>query len=80
MPVVTIELIAGRTAAQKKALAERITEAMVETCNARADDVSGLFVDIAPGDWFVAGASVGPPAPGVPAESSPAGGIAGKPG
>ncbi len=64
MPVVRVELLAGRSEAQKRAAAKAITDALVSTCGTQAHDVTVVFVDSDPGDWFVAGRSVRPgPAP-----------------
>ena len=57
MPMVTIQLLAGRSAAQKSAVARRVTAAMVEECGCAAADVSVVFADVEPADWFVAGRS-----------------------
>ncbi|SOB89646.1 4-oxalocrotonate tautomerase [Ureibacillus xyleni] len=40
MPIVTVKLLEGRTDEQKKALVERVTEAVVETVNAKPEAVT----------------------------------------
>ncbi len=46
MPVVQITLLEGRTTEQKRKLAARITDAMVEEAGARKEAVVVTFVDV----------------------------------
>ena len=46
MPVVQVTLLEGRTTEQKRKLAARITDAMVEEAGARREAVVVTFVDI----------------------------------
>lgn len=46
MPVVHIEMVEGRTLEQKRELAKRITEAIVEITAARPENVRIFFYDI----------------------------------
>ncbi len=43
MPEVIIELAQGRTVEQKRALAQGITQVVVETCNTTADQVTVII-------------------------------------
>lgn len=61
MPVIHVELIAGRTQSQKTQIAERLTSAIVEICGTAAADVHVVFSDVSKFDWFVAGTAVGGP-------------------
>ncbi|MDQ3587937.1 MAG: tautomerase family protein [Actinomycetota bacterium] len=55
MPYVTVEWFEGRSADQKRELAQRITEALTEVADTPADQVWIRFVDAAPGDWAMGG-------------------------
>ncbi len=46
MPVVQITMLAGRTADQKRKLAKRITDAMVEEAGARREGVVVAFHEV----------------------------------
>ncbi|EKN62985.1 4-oxalocrotonate tautomerase [Schinkia azotoformans] len=46
MPYVTVKMLEGRTDTQKKALAEKITAAVVETTGAPADRVHVMIEDM----------------------------------
>ena len=70
MPTLRVELFAGRTAEQKRALAAALTEATVRTLGGSADSVDILFIDIARQDWATGGVlwsdkGVPPPPPPV---------------
>lgn len=51
MPIVTVQLLEGRTHEQKKAMVEKVTEAIVETTNAPAEKVMIIIEDM-PRDHF----------------------------
>ena len=55
MPIVTIEWYAGRSAEQKRELAERITDLLVEVGKTERDHVWIRFVDSDKADWAMAG-------------------------
>lgn len=55
MPIIRIEMLAGRDAATKAKIAEEITQIMVNTAGASAAATAVLFTDVAPSDWAVAG-------------------------
>ncbi len=54
MPVVQVSLLEGRTTEQKRKLATRITDAMVEEAGARREAVVVTFVDL-PRDSYASG-------------------------
>jgi len=54
MPHVQITLLEGRTLEQRRRVAKRITEVLVEEANASADAVTVAFVDV-PRDSFSRG-------------------------
>ena len=56
MPTIRVELFAGRTVEQKRALAQALTEAAVRTLGGTADGVDVLFYDIERHDWATGGA------------------------
>ena len=55
MPTLRVEMFAGRTMAQKRALARELTEATVRALGVPASAVEVLFYDIEKHDWAVAG-------------------------
>ncbi len=68
MPTLRVELFAGRTVEQKRALALALTEACVKTLGGTAAAVDVVFYDIQKHDWASAGqlwsdkAAAAPPA------------------
>lgn len=58
MPLVRVSMVEGRKPAQKKALAEAITQAMVEHCACDPAHVYVIFDDVAATDWTVGGETV----------------------
>ncbi len=55
MPYVQITWVAGRSAEQKRKLAERITAALVEDGRAKRENVHVSFFDVPPTDYAEAG-------------------------
>jgi len=55
MPIVTIELIEGRSVEQKREMAKRITEAIVDVTKIPQDAVEVIFHDMKKEDYSKAG-------------------------
>ena len=55
MPVVTVQMWTGRTPAQKKALVEAITAAMVEHAGAKPTNLHVILQEIPKENWALAG-------------------------
>lgn len=55
MPLVTVQLLEGRTHAQKKAMVEKVTEAIVETTNAAPENVTIIIEDMPKTHFATAG-------------------------
>lgn len=55
MPTIRIELFEGRTAEQKRALAQEITAACVKVLGGSPDGIDVLFFDIRRQDWATGG-------------------------
>jgi 4-oxalocrotonate tautomerase len=55
MPIINVEIFPGRTTDQKKRIAERLTDSMVEICGAKPEAVHVIFTEVAATDWAVAG-------------------------
>ena len=55
MPIVKIELYAGRTKEQKAELAKAITDAVVDIAKTTADDTIVIFTDVERENWAKAG-------------------------
>lgn len=55
MPTIRVELFAGRTLEQKRALAAALTEATVRTLGGSADAIDVIFSDVQRSDWATGG-------------------------
>lgn len=55
MPIVTVQLLAGRTKEQKAELAKAITEAVVRIAKGRPEGTQVLFFDVDHENWASAG-------------------------
>ena len=55
MPIVTIEWYEGRTADQKREVAEKLTDLLVEVAKTPREHVWIRFVDSGKGDWAMGG-------------------------
>lgn len=55
MPTIRVELFAGRTVEQKRALAQALTEATVRTLGGSPDAVDVIFTDVERHDWATGG-------------------------
>ena len=55
MPIVTVKMLEGRTDEQKRALCERVTEAVAETTGAPAQNVSVIIEEMSKNHYSVAG-------------------------
>lgn len=55
MPTIRIELFEGRTADQKRTLAQEITQACVRVLGSSADGVDVIFQDVRREDWATGG-------------------------
>jgi 4-oxalocrotonate tautomerase len=66
MPTLHVELFAGRTVEQKRALAAALTEACVKTLGGSPDAVDIIFRDVERHDWATGGrlwSDAAPPKP-----------------
>ena len=63
MPVIRIEMYEGRTVAQKRACAEAVTKAFIDTCGGTPAAVTIIFCDVSKGDWASAGRLASDPGP-----------------
>ena len=53
MPVVRVSFFEGRSADQKRKIAERITEAMAEIGGSRREGVHVIFEDVPRENWYI---------------------------
>lgn len=51
MPHVIVKLLSGRTDAQKQAIADEVTKAILATANKNPDTISVAIEDVAPEAW-----------------------------
>ena len=58
MPHVQITWVTGRTPEQKRKLAERATQALIEDGRAKRENIHVAFVDVPPTDYAEAGVLV----------------------
>lgn len=63
MPVVTVEWLEGRSAEQKRQLAQTLTQAFVDLARVPADQVWIVFRDVRREDWAMGGKLLEPPKP-----------------
>jgi 4-oxalocrotonate tautomerase len=55
MPIIRVEMFAGRTRDQKRALVKELTESFIRTCGSKPEAVQIVLVDVEKEDWGVAG-------------------------
>ncbi|WP_425802149.1 2-hydroxymuconate tautomerase [Desulfitobacterium sp. Sab5] len=55
MPIVQIELLEGRTYEQKKAMVEKVTEAIMETAGAARENISIIIREMNKENYATAG-------------------------
>lgn len=55
MPMIHVEMFAGRTVEQKKALVKALTEAFVSTAGSTPESVQIILKDIPKEEWATAG-------------------------
>ncbi|ARP86754.1 tautomerase family protein [Bordetella genomosp. 9] len=55
MPIIKVELLAGRSEDQKQAIAKRFTEVMKEEAGVKPESLHIVFHDVPASDWAVAG-------------------------
>lgn len=58
MPIVTIKMLEGRTDEQKKALVEKVTEAVVETVNAKREAVTIVIEEMSKNHYATGGVRI----------------------
>lgn len=55
MPIIRVEMFAGRSQEQKGQLAAELTTAFVNSCGGKPESVHVVIQDITPDNWAVAG-------------------------
>ena len=66
MPTINVQMFAGRTLEQKRALAKALTEATVKTLGGSPEAVDIIFTDVQRSDWATAGVLWSDKAPAPP--------------
>lgn len=51
MPIIRVEMFPGRTPAQKRELASKLTDAFVEAAGGTKDSVQIVLTEVEPSDW-----------------------------
>ncbi len=57
MPIIHVELLAGRSLEMKQALAQKLTEAATETLGVKPEAVRVILHEVEAEHWFVGGQS-----------------------
>ena len=70
MPIAQIHMIEGRTEAQKQAVIEKVTQALVDAVGAPRDSVRVLIHDVPAENWGIAGTTAKSRGRGKPAAPS----------
>ena len=55
MPILQVELLKGRTTEQKRDMAEKVTQALVETVNCKQEDVKIIIREMEREDYATGG-------------------------
>lgn len=63
MPIVRIDLLAGRPAERKAELLRRVTEVVASTLGVAPAQVRVLLTEYPPEHWAIGGVAAAPPAP-----------------
>lgn len=58
MPIIQVNILAGRPAEAKTELAARLTEAACQTLQVKPEQVRVLVQEYTEGEWFVAGKAI----------------------
>jgi 4-oxalocrotonate tautomerase family enzyme len=53
MPIIRVEMLKGRTAAQKKAITKELVEGFIRAAGGNPSAFNVLFTDVAKEDWAV---------------------------
>ena len=61
MPIINVSLYPGRTPQKKAQIAAELTRVMHEVDGVNPQAITVIFSEVAPSDWFVAGASMAGP-------------------
>lgn len=51
MPIIRVEMFAGRDAEQKRALVRELTEGFIKTCGGTPQSVTVVITDVEKSDW-----------------------------
>ena len=57
MPIVTVQMLTGRTVSQKEALIKEVTDSVVKTTGAKKEDVTVVIEEMKKENYGVAGVS-----------------------
>lgn len=58
MPIVTVKMLEGRTDEQKKALVEKVTDAVIETIDARREAVTVVIEEMSKNHYATGGVRI----------------------
>ena len=53
MPIIRVEMIKGRSDAQKKQLAEKLTTGFVESCGGNREAIHVIITEVEKSDWAI---------------------------
>ena len=58
MPMITVELMPGRTEAQKDAFSKRVVQAMCEEMGTKPEGIWVIYREVQPEDWYMGEKSI----------------------
>ena len=53
MPIIRVEMLAGRSIEQKRNLAAKLTDSFVETCDVKKEAVSVIITEVEADNWAI---------------------------
>ena len=53
MPIIRVEMVKGRSDAQKKDLAKKLTNSFVESCGGNADSIHVIITEVEKSEWAI---------------------------
>ena len=53
MPIIRVEMLKGRSVAQKRALAKKLTDGFIEACGGNKASINVLITEVEGDDWAI---------------------------
>ena len=55
MPIIHVEMLTGRTAEQKKALADTLTKGFIDSCGGHPQSINVIITEVEAENWAIGG-------------------------